>query len=245
MVHLTQIASMLDLVEDLRRELEKAGLLQGGGGDGAGQRHGMVAEERDKADEAFEAAIRQCSEELKMDDALPPTASTNTPPHVSSTRKREKRRLTSTTILTRQSTNETISRADEELSLPSPEAFRAKRTSSKPQDSPKNSRPPLKDLTKEQTAAKTNASTSASAVPSISPSPTTAQRLFSTRRKREIVKAKRKEVNENGETPLHVAARRGQLDKVDELLKHGAETNTKGKRNLQIFNFVFIERASG
>ena len=64
---------------------------------------------------------------------------------------------------------------------------------------------------------------------STSPSPATAQRLFSARRKREIVKAKKKEVNENGETPLHVAARRGQKDKVEELLKRGSQTNTKGE----------------
>ena len=72
--------------------------------------------------------------------------------------------------------------------------------------------------------------------PAPSPSPATAQRLFSARRKREIVKAKRKEVNENGETPLHVAARRGQADKVQRLAEAGAETNTKGK-DLNYLNY--------
>merc|ERR1711942_111948 len=76
-------------------------------------------------------------------------------------------------------------------------------------------RPALRDLN-----GGTSSSNARAAKRESSPSPSTAQRLFSARRKREIVKAKKKEVNENGETPLHVASRRGQVDKIQELLKN-------------------------
>jgi len=64
------------------------------------------------------------------------------------------------------------------------------------------------------------------------PSPASRRRVISLRKKKTILERKRKEVNQNGETALHVAARRGQTDQVEITLKTGASPNTKDYANL-------------
>jgi len=253
MVHLTQVSTMLDLVAGLQSELESVGLFEQVKHGMTTSRFitpappmGVFETDETANESEFDAALRQCHEPgFNSRESNPPSSCTTACVlRASQSTKRsgkENRRLSKIAFKTQ----------NDDVKLPSPVISSNKKSQEKDSNSSPssakrngkktdpssvegtssvpNEKSDRKALNKPSATAKPAPSTSrrSSAHLATSPSPATAQRLFSARRKREMVKAKRKEVNENGETSLHVAARRGQWDRVQQLLGSGSRTNTK------------------